>query len=98
MASSTQPRSLQIANRIHNTTGKENLIYICIGGITLESIWHGIVEKRLLNTPVPVVRRSIVRAALLWPAVFVVTKTALAWAEWRVQKDVDERRENKSIS
>ncbi|GAP83639.1 hypothetical protein SAMD00023353_0500210 [Rosellinia necatrix] len=82
--SGPKPYSLQIAERIHNTTGKEHLTRICVGGFALESFWHWNVERRLLNTPAPAVRKAMIRAAVTWPALYVVTSAAVYWAAWKV--------------
>lgn len=98
MASSSQSYSLRLAERIHNTTGKDQLTRICVGGFILELAWLGIVERKILKTHPIVVRKSVLRAALFWPGVHFITKSALVWAEWKVQKTKEERRENKSAS
>ncbi|RYP62936.1 hypothetical protein DL769_007112 [Monosporascus sp. CRB-8-3] len=87
--STAQPQSPQpptttmerLAHRIHNTTGKERLPQICIGGFALELAWHTQVERRIFSTPLPAVRRAMLRAAVFWPSLFVVTELALKWAE-----------------
>ncbi|OTB00829.1 hypothetical protein M426DRAFT_323940 [Hypoxylon sp. CI-4A] len=86
MASTSNPFSLQLAERIHNTTSKDKLGYICVGGLACESVWHSVVERNFLKTSPIVVRKAIFRAAVFWPGVFIATKTALRWAEWRVQR------------
>ncbi|KAI1091454.1 hypothetical protein F5B19DRAFT_262160 [Rostrohypoxylon terebratum] len=96
MASSSQSYSLQIAERIYYTTGKDQLTRICVGGFALESAWHVIIEKKFLKTPPAVVRKSVLKAALFWPAIHFLTKSALVWAEWKIQKTTEERRGNKS--
>ncbi|KAI2463754.1 hypothetical protein F4781DRAFT_106768 [Annulohypoxylon bovei var. microspora] len=98
MASSSQSYSLQLAERIHNTTGQDKLPHICIGGFLLESFWNGVVEKRLLKTSPALVRKSLWRAAVFWPGVYLTTRAALIWAEWRVRKAKEERRENETAS
>ncbi|KAI1460991.1 hypothetical protein F4805DRAFT_351812 [Annulohypoxylon moriforme] len=95
---SSQPDSLQLAERINNVTGKDQLVRICVGGLVLESFWHQVVERNFLKTPIPVVRKYLVRAALFWPGMFLVTKTALVWADWRVRKATKERRESGNTS
>ncbi|KAI1410991.1 hypothetical protein F5Y13DRAFT_68529 [Hypoxylon sp. FL1857] len=86
MASSPKPYSLQLAERIHNTTGKDRLGRICVLGIILESLWHSVVERKLLKTSAPVVRKALFKAAIFWPGVYVVTGAAVKWAELRVRK------------
>ncbi|KAI3327831.1 hypothetical protein HD806DRAFT_336147 [Xylariaceae sp. AK1471] len=81
-----KPYSLQLAERIHNTTGKEQLTRICIGGFLLESIWHSVIEKRVLKTPTPVVKKAMFRAAATWPILYLVTSAGLSWAAWRVSQ------------
>ncbi|KAI0834299.1 hypothetical protein F5Y06DRAFT_175045 [Hypoxylon sp. FL0890] len=96
MASSSNPYSLKLAERIHNTTGKDKLGHICVGGFLLESLWHLVVERNFLKTSPPVVRKSLIRAAVFWPGLFVVTGAALKWAEWKVQKGRQAERETRT--
>ncbi|RYP18488.1 hypothetical protein DL767_009828 [Monosporascus sp. MG133] len=81
----------RLAHRIHNTTGKERLPQICVGGFALELAWHTQVERRVFSTPLPAVRRAMVRAAVFWPSLFVLTELALKWAEKRVAKYEEEQ-------
>ncbi|KAI1179702.1 hypothetical protein F4777DRAFT_396382 [Nemania sp. FL0916] len=54
-----KPYFLQLAERIHNATGKEHLPRICIGGFVLESIWNSVIERRMLKTPAPAVKKAM---------------------------------------
>ncbi|KAI0002639.1 hypothetical protein F4779DRAFT_603354 [Xylariaceae sp. FL0662B] len=83
---SSKPYSLEAAEAIHNTTGKESLAPICVGGFLLESLWHSVFERKVLKTPAPLVRKAMLRAAFFWPSVYLVTGATLKWAEWRVRK------------
>ncbi|KAI0532931.1 hypothetical protein GGR58DRAFT_140438 [Xylaria digitata] len=78
--------SLQFAERIHYTTGKDQLTRICVGGFLLESLWHSVIERRVFKTPIPVVRKSMYRAAMMWPAIYIVTTAAISWAAWKVNQ------------
>ncbi|OTA86303.1 hypothetical protein M434DRAFT_399947 [Hypoxylon sp. CO27-5] len=93
-SSSLKPYSLQLAERIHNTTGKDKLGRICVSGFFLESFWHLVVERKFLKTSPPIVRKALLKAAVFWPGVYVVTGTALKWAEWRVQRAEKDERES----
>ncbi|KAI1311751.1 hypothetical protein F5Y03DRAFT_391306 [Xylaria venustula] len=81
-----QSYSLQLAERIHNTTGKEQLPRICAGGFVLECVWHSVIERRVLKTPVPAVRKAMVRAAVTWPVIYAVASAGITWAAWRVNQ------------
>ncbi|KAI0877096.1 hypothetical protein GGS24DRAFT_498178 [Hypoxylon argillaceum] len=76
--------SLQLAERIHSATGKEHLTRICIGGFLLESAWHSVIERRVLKTPTPAVKKAMFRAAATWPVIYVATSAAVSWAAWKV--------------
>ncbi|KAI0161198.1 hypothetical protein GGR57DRAFT_350678 [Xylariaceae sp. FL1272] len=80
----SKPYALQIAQRIHNTTGKDQLPQICMGGFFLETLWHSVIERRAFNTSAPVIKKALLRAAVLWPGLYIATSAALAWAERRV--------------
>jgi hypothetical protein len=82
-----KPYTLQLAERIHNTTGKENLTSICVGGFALESLWHSIIERRFFKTPAPAVKKAMVRATAMWPAVFIITSAGISWAAWKVDQE-----------
>ncbi|KAI6081510.1 hypothetical protein F4821DRAFT_249040, partial [Hypoxylon rubiginosum] len=84
--SGSKPYSLQLAERINDTTHKDQLGRICLGGFFLESAWHSVVETRFLKTPLPVAKKAMLRAAVFWPGVYVATKAALQWAEWKVRQ------------
>ncbi|KAI1374875.1 hypothetical protein F4677DRAFT_159645 [Hypoxylon crocopeplum] len=94
MASSSKPYSLQIAERIHGTTGKDQLGRICFGGFFLESVWHSVVERKIMDTSPMAVRKAMIRASIFWPSLYIATKTALKWAEWRVLKTEGDGHEN----
>ncbi|KAI8960640.1 hypothetical protein F5Y11DRAFT_329002 [Daldinia sp. FL1419] len=91
MASSSKPYSLQLAERIHNTTGKDQLGRICSAGFILESSWHLVVEKRFMKTPPGVVKKALLRAGIFWPAVYFITNESLKWAEQKVKKTEEGR-------
>ncbi|KAI1813784.1 hypothetical protein GGS20DRAFT_586107 [Poronia punctata] len=82
-----KPYDLQFAERVHNTTGKENLPTICVAGFALEYLWNSTIEQRFFKTPAPMVKKAMVRAAIMWPSVFVVTSAAISWAAWRVDQE-----------
>ncbi|KAI0390008.1 hypothetical protein F5Y17DRAFT_462186 [Xylariaceae sp. FL0594] len=82
-----KPYLVQLAERIDNTTGKEHLPTICVGGFALETLWHSVVERKVLKTPPPAVKKAIFRAAVMWPTVFVVTSASISWAAWRVDRE-----------
>ncbi|KAI0853835.1 hypothetical protein F5Y00DRAFT_223786 [Daldinia vernicosa] len=86
MASSSKPYSLQLAERIHNTTGKDQLGRICSAGFILESSWHLVVERRFMNTPPQVVKKALLRAGFFWTVLYFGTDQALKWAEGKVKK------------
>ncbi len=86
MASPSKSYSLRAAERIHNTTGKDQLGRICVSGFLLESLWHSVVERKFINTPPSVVRKSMVRAAATWPLIYVATAACIKWADWKVQE------------
>ncbi|KAI0407936.1 hypothetical protein F4802DRAFT_494220 [Xylaria palmicola] len=91
-----KPYSLQLAERIHYSTGKEHLVRICVGGFLLESSWHAGVERRILKTPAPAVNKALFRAAATWPIIYIATSAAINWAAWRVnQAPGAERDKNK---
>ncbi|KAI1266363.1 hypothetical protein F5Y18DRAFT_426265 [Xylariaceae sp. FL1019] len=81
-----KPYTLQIAERINNTTGKDKLPTICLSGFLLETLWHSVIERRTLNTSAPAVRKAMMRAAVFWPGVYIATSAALAWAQWKVDE------------
>ncbi|KAI1354351.1 hypothetical protein F5Y01DRAFT_14105 [Xylaria sp. FL0043] len=93
-APSPKPYSLQLAERIHYATGKEQLGRICVGGFLLESVWHSVIERRVLKTPAPTVRKAMVRAAVTWPIIYAVTSAGIAWAAWKVNETQAERRQS----
>ncbi|KAJ3554273.1 hypothetical protein NPX13_g10656 [Xylaria arbuscula] len=86
-----KPWSLRTAERIHHITGKELLPRICVAGFLLECLWHSVMERRVLNTPAPAVRKALVRAMVTWPAVFVGTSASIYWAAWRVGRAESEK-------
>ncbi|RYC62030.1 hypothetical protein CHU98_g4176 [Xylaria longipes] len=90
-----KPYSLQLAERIHYTTGKEHLTRICTGGFLLESFWHVIIERRILKTPTPAVKKAMFRAAATWPLVYAATTASIAWAAWRVNQAERAEKENR---
>ncbi|KAI0451529.1 hypothetical protein F5B21DRAFT_380484 [Xylaria acuta] len=90
-----KPYSLQLAERVHNTTGKEHLTRICVGGFLLESFWYAIIERRILKTPTPAVKKAMFRAAATWPIIYAVTTAGVAWAAWRVNQAERAETENK---
>ncbi|KAI1112735.1 hypothetical protein F5Y14DRAFT_247783 [Nemania sp. NC0429] len=84
--------SLEVARRIHNTTGKEHLERICVGGFLLESLWHSGIERRVLKTPAPAVRKAMLRAAVTWPVLYVVTSACISWAARKVDQAEEAQR------
>ncbi|KAI0431357.1 hypothetical protein F5Y09DRAFT_197824 [Xylaria sp. FL1042] len=89
--SSSKPYSLQLAERIHYATGKEDLWRICAGGFLLESVWLSVIERRVLKTSTPNVRKAMIHAAVRWPVIYVVTSTSITWAAWKVNQAQAER-------
>ncbi|KAI0865507.1 hypothetical protein F4860DRAFT_510044 [Xylaria cubensis] len=89
-----KPYSVQLAERIHNTTGKEYLMRICFGGLLLESFWHGVIERRILKTPAPAIGKSMRQALKTWPLIYVVTTAGITWAEWKVNQAERARKGN----
>ncbi|KAI1426259.1 hypothetical protein F5Y12DRAFT_713253 [Xylaria sp. FL1777] len=81
-----KPYSLQFAERIRNTTGKEHLPLICAGGLSLESLWLTVIERKVLKTPAPAVRTAMFRAVATWPLIYVVTSAGISWAAWKVNQ------------
>ncbi|CAJ2512060.1 Uu.00g076850.m01.CDS01 [Anthostomella pinea] len=79
-----QPKS--IAARVHQTTGKEYLPRICVGGFFLESFWHLAIKRRVFKTPASTVQGAMLRAAAFWPVLFLTTGATLKWAEWEMGK------------
>ena len=74
------------ARRIDGTTGKEHLKKFCAAGFGLEFLWQTQVERRLLGTPAPAVRHALLRAAIVWPSVYVVARISFKWAAGRVAR------------
>ncbi|KAI5925978.1 hypothetical protein F4810DRAFT_617858 [Camillea tinctor] len=87
-----KPYSLQLAERVHYTTGQDKLPHICAGGFLLETLWHTTVEHKVLKTPGLMVRRAMVRAVIFWPSLYIGTAAVLKWAKWRVDR-AEERAE-----
>ncbi|KAI0181670.1 hypothetical protein GGR52DRAFT_48771 [Hypoxylon sp. FL1284] len=83
---SSKSYSLQVAERLNGTTQKDQLGKICLGGLSLELIWHSVVETRFIKTPPAAVRKAMIRAVIVWPGLYIVTGAALKWAEWKVGK------------
>lgn len=98
MSSSPKTYSLQVAERINNVTGKNQLGLICTSGLFLESLWHSVVERRFMRTPPPVLRKAMIRAAITWPILYVATAMALRWAERRVRMAEEEGSRNEGVS
>ncbi|KAI1185587.1 hypothetical protein F5B17DRAFT_27757 [Nemania serpens] len=84
--------SLEVAQRIHNTTGKEHLGRICVGGFLLESLWHSGIERRVLKTPTPAIRKAMLRSAVTWPVIYVVTSACISWAARKVEEAEETQR------
>ncbi len=80
-----------VARRVHNTSGKEHLLKICAGGFVLESTWQYVIEPRMFGTSHVVIRKGIMRAAVFWPSVFVITSLGLKWAERTVARSEKEQ-------
>ncbi|OTB16418.1 hypothetical protein K445DRAFT_317387 [Daldinia sp. EC12] len=91
MASSSKSYSLQIAELFHNTTGKDQLSRICVAGFFLESWWHMVAEKKFMKTPPHVTRQAVLRAGVLWTAVYFGTSAILKWAERKVERSKEIR-------
>lgn len=93
-SSSPAPKSysLELAQRIHNTTGKEYLGRICAGGFLLELLWHSGIERRVLKTPTPAIQKALLRAAVTWPVIYVVTSASLSWAARKVDQAEEAQR------
>ena len=75
----------KLARRIDDTTGKEYLGSFCAVGLGMELLWQTQVELRMLRTPAPSVRRAVIRAAVLWPSLYVFAGLAFRWAAWKVR-------------
>lgn len=90
----SKPYSLQLAERIHNTTGQEYLPKICFGGLFLESFWNLVIERRVLGTPKPVVQKYMHHTLTRWPIIYFATRIGLSWAAWRVNQAGIAEREN----
>ncbi|KAI1740518.1 hypothetical protein F4680DRAFT_90287 [Xylaria scruposa] len=89
-----KPYFVQLAERIHYTTGKEYLPSMCVGGLFLESFWHGVIERKVLKTPEPAINKAMLHACKKWPAIYVVTITSFAWAKWTVTQAERDRKGN----
>ncbi|KAI1471127.1 uncharacterized protein F4812DRAFT_412845 [Daldinia caldariorum] len=90
-SSSNKSYSLQIAERFHNATGKDQLNRICLGGFVLESSWVAVVEKRLSKMPPHDVRRAVLKAGIRWTALYFGTSATLKWAERKVKQSEEGR-------
>ncbi|KAI1798533.1 hypothetical protein F4811DRAFT_548172 [Daldinia bambusicola] len=91
MSSSSKSYSLQIAERVHNITGKDHLGRICLAGFALESSWRSVVQRRTLKMPPHDVRRAVLKAGFFWTTLYFCTGATLKWAERKVKQSEEGR-------